>query len=289
MYISVVVMTPKKLILFPLAWIIMHASIAQQTETFSDLRVLVDSIIRYEIGYLPDSTTDVMPSYIWDTTQHRGMPPSFSSFTPNPMTAISLDGRRISMDELNAYQVKNIANIQVFPKDDARAVALLGSRAANGLILIETRKTGFFKKGKRKFYEEDIEKNLFAFIGKKISVNEFDPNENNSFYTIDSLTNEIIKHTSVVMDRAFRATYQVIQPVFNDLQLDTIEFIAYDHYGRPAFENYPYVILYLSKAEDGQYFHQKGLFNQLILETFLYSFPTNLFGHLSPIGLFVPA
>jgi TonB-dependent SusC/RagA subfamily outer membrane receptor len=126
-----------------------NGTFAQSSDFQSDLKIKIDSIIPYQIGYFPDSTTDVMPSHIWDTTQHRGMPPSFSSFPPNPMTAVSLDGRRISMDELNAYQVKDIANIQVFPKDDARAVALFGSRAANGLILIQTKKAGFFKKGKR--------------------------------------------------------------------------------------------------------------------------------------------
>lgn len=48
------------------------------------------------------------------------------------------------------------------------------------------------------------------------------------------------------------------KPVFNKLQQDTINFLAFDHYGRPKFENYEYVLLYLSKSEkDNRLYHQK--------------------------------
>ncbi|HWR32822.1 MAG TPA: hypothetical protein VN451_04825, partial [Chitinophagaceae bacterium] len=57
---------------------------------------------------------------------------------------------------------------------------------------------------------------------------------------------------------------KLIKAVFNDLDADTIDFIAYHHYGRPGFENFEFVLLYISKSDDGKYFfHQKYQFDVL--------------------------
>ena len=110
--------------------------------------------------------------------------------------------------------------------------------------------------------------NLFAFVAQKISLDEFDPNANHKqpiSIEVDSTTGDtIVRKKSYIMDHAFEAKYKVIQPVFNDLKTDTIVFKAYDHYGRPAFEMYSTVLLYISKSEDGSYyFHQKYQFDPL--------------------------
>jgi hypothetical protein len=108
------------------------------------------------------------------------------------------------------------------------------------------------------FYLEDKSVNLFAFIGEKISVEEYDPNSNNTRIKINPVTKDTIKYISLITDNAFNVKYKIIKPVFNDLKVDTVEFIAYDHYGRPGFENYNNVILYISKSEKGEYYvHQK--------------------------------
>ena len=107
--------------------------------------------------------------------------------------------------------------------------------------------------------------NLYAFVGKKISVTEFDPNENQedvptNNYEIDEETGDTLKivKKSYVMDRAFKCRYKVVRQMFNYLKTDTVEFIAYDHYGTPGFAERDTVILYLSKSKDGShYFHQK--------------------------------
>lgn len=104
--------------------------------------------------------------------------------------------------------------------------------------------------------------NLYAFVGKKISVIEFDPNDNTDIieYGIDEDTGDSVKtiRKKYVTDRAFRCKYQVIKKMFNDLENDTVEFTAYDHYGTPGFTENDTVILYLSKSKDGShYFHQK--------------------------------
>ena len=113
---------------------------------------------------------------------------------------------------------------------------------------------------KSEFNNESI--NLYAFIGEKISVTEFDPNENNTRIEIDSISGDTIRRVSYVMDSGFKSKYKVVKNVFNDLKTDTIEFVAYDHYGRPGFENYKNVILYISlNKEKGNYYHQKYQFD----------------------------
>ena len=106
--------------------------------------------------------------------------------------------------------------------------------------------------------------NLNVFIGEKISVTEFNPNVNNIQIEIDSISGDTIQHINYVMDYAYNAKYKVLKNVFNDLNTDTISFVAYNHYGRPGFENYDYVLLYLSyNKEKEHYYHQKYLFDAL--------------------------
>lgn len=115
------------------------------------------------------------------------------------------------------------------------------------------------------FYEEDDSVNLFAFVGKKISVTQFDPNaERPEKIVIDSVTREKTVWKTYSMDAGFRCKYVVLRNVFNKLQKDTVDFIAYDHYGRPGFEDCETVLLYISKSKDGtHFFHQKYQYDEL--------------------------
>lgn len=125
--------------------------------------------------------------------------------------------------------------------------------------------------------------NLYAFVGKKISVIEFDPNENQEDvqtgrYEIDEETGDTLKivKKSYVMDRAFKCRYKVVRQMFNYLKTDTVEFIAYDHYGTPGFAERDSVILYLSKSKDGShYFHQKYQYDNVYINKkgHYYSYP----------------
>ena len=106
-------------------------------------------------------------------------------------------------------------------------------------------------------------------MGEKISLTEYDPNadyDKPKKIDIDSTTGDtIVQRRSFILDNAFEAKYKVLQCVFNDLKIDTITFKAFDHYGRPAFENHSPVLLYISKSEDGSYyFHQKYQFDPLL-------------------------
>lgn len=104
--------------------------------------------------------------------------------------------------------------------------------------------------------------NLYAFIGEKISVEEFDPNINNEITgkEIDEETGDSVRviKQHFVMDKAYRCKYKIVKNIFNNLPNDTIEFVAYDHYGKPAFSERDFAILYLSEnKKDNHYFHQK--------------------------------
>jgi hypothetical protein len=115
------------------------------------------------------------------------------------------------------------------------------------------------------YFVEDKSVNLFAFVGKKISVIEFDPNaEKEEKTSIDSVTGEKIIDRSYIMDLGFKCKYLIQKNVFNRLETDTIDFIAYDHHGRPNFEKTEFVLLYVSKSQKGNYyFHRKYQFYYL--------------------------
>ena len=130
------------------------------------------------------------------------------------------------------------------------------------IILISCKSTKIDTESEFKMTNDSV--NLYAFIGEKISVIEFDPNENNERMEIDSITGDTLIFKSYVMDNGFRNKYKVIRNVYNELETDTVEFDAYDHYGRPAFENYKNVILYLSYSEEkNKYYHQKYIFDPI--------------------------
>lgn len=128
------------------------------------------------------------------------------------------------------------------------------------IILISCKSTKVGKLSEFKTSNDSV--NLYAFIGEKISIIEFDPNKNNTQIVIDSITGDTIRRIRHVMDYGFKSKYKILKNVFNDLKTDTVEFVVYNHYGRPKFENYKNVILYISlNKEKNNYYHQKYQFD----------------------------
>lgn len=84
---------------------------------------------------------------------------------------------------------------------------------------------------------------LFAFVGEKISV---DP----------------LPYKQGSMDNCFKAKFLILKKVYGNFPLDTIEFVAYDHYGIPPFSKFKNVLLYVS-ADSGTYYHQKYMYNDV--------------------------
>ena len=110
-------------------------------------------------------------------------------------------------------------------------------------------------------YSENNEINLFAFIGKKISVKTFerDTTATEKFIGIDGYT---VVQKVIYFDQQFKAKYKIEKRLFNNFKNDTILFLVYDHYGRTKFEKYEYAIMYISKTEkDNQFYLQKYMYD----------------------------
>jgi hypothetical protein len=99
---------------------------------------------------------------------------------------------------------------------------------------------------------QEAKVNLFVFVGEKISVEAFSP---------------VVPEGSYLMDNAYKAKYKIIKTVYGQFENDTIEFEVYDHYGFPPFAAYTNVLLYVSKAGDGTWFHQKYQYSDVYLTT----------------------
>ncbi|MEL7119976.1 MAG: hypothetical protein AAFO07_11060 [Bacteroidota bacterium] len=116
------------------------STFGQSNEEKSSLRIKVDSIIRFQIGYISDSTTNKLPLYKWDSSKYKGLHPSFASLPPNPMTRIILDQQLIEIQELNSYSLSDIEILKVYGKQDRMAFAIYGSSAKNGVIILKRKR-----------------------------------------------------------------------------------------------------------------------------------------------------
>ncbi|MDJ1486351.1 hypothetical protein QNI16_38080 [Cytophagaceae bacterium YF14B1] len=107
---------------------------------------------------------------------------------------------------------------------------------------------------------------LIVFVGEKIEV-KYSPEEEKEA-RIDTIIKgkdtSYVKHVTFRMDNRYIAKYRVLQLVHGSYTSDTIEFIAFDHYGDPAFSNFKTVLLFVSKYGDKLY-HEKYQYFALYL------------------------
>lgn len=85
---------------------------------------------------------------------------------------------------------------------------------------------------------------MLVFVGEKLDVKELDPEE------------------GIIINNKFLAKYRILERVCGNYSKNTIEFIVYDHYGKPEFEKYETVMLYVVEDE-GKYYHEKYQFDDL--------------------------
>lgn len=97
--------------------------------------------------------------------------------------------------------------------------------------------------GPVKNYGVNVNTPLFAFVGEKIWVEPLPADSNEANF-----------------NQGFKAKYKILQKVYGDFPEETIEFLAYDHYGTPPFSKFKNVLLYLS-ADSGTYYQEKYMFN----------------------------
>lgn len=110
-------------------------------------------------------------------------------------------------------------------------------------------------------YNEDTAVNLFAFIGKKLSVKTCDRPLTKK--TVNSKGDTVITDIGY-FDACYIAEYEVKDLVFNNLKKDTVVFEAYNHMGNPFFDKSDYCLLYLSKYTDkNEYYLQKYMYDHV--------------------------
>ena len=95
---------------------------------------------------------------------------------------------------------------------------------------------------------------LIVFIGEKIEVNYVERPWSVSDTIIED--NDTIIYISVRMDSEYLAKYKILQLINGSYKSDTIEFIVFDHYGKPAFSKYQTVLLFVSDY-NGKLYHEK--------------------------------
>lgn len=98
---------------------------------------------------------------------------------------------------------------------------------------------------------------LFAFVGQQVKVEEFQPTDDCTPKPNAPKPPDGVEKVCVVMNAAFHAEYRVLQPVYGQYDGDMIRFDAFDHYGRPRFAQYEHALLFVYRADDGRWIHEK--------------------------------
>ena len=83
---------------------------------------------------------------------------------------------------------------------------------------------------------DDKNPKLYVFIAEKIIARSAPPN-----YCPEG------GRSWIVMDSRYEAKYKILKNIYGDYAQDTITFMAYDHYGEPAFLAYQYAMLFVSE------------------------------------------
>ncbi|MDH1881142.1 hypothetical protein ACTS9T_12550 [Empedobacter falsenii] len=107
---------------------------------------------------------------------------------------------------------------------------------------------------------------IYAFIGKVIESNKVDYKEH--YDLKDKITNyslqigdtkndyQLIDKAPILMDEMYVTKVKVIKWLNNDIKKDIIEFVSFDHYGKPDFLSVEYPILYLGFNKKKKEFYQ---------------------------------
>jgi hypothetical protein len=99
---------------------------------------------------------------------------------------------------------------------------------------------------------------LIVFVGEIISV-KYSPLQQKKEPLVPVIRNgdtTYMQPVRIIFDGRYVAKYKVLKLVYGSYKADTIEFIAFDHYGEPAFSKFKTVLLFVS-IKDGKFYHEK--------------------------------
>ena len=91
---------------------------------------------------------------------------------------------------------------------------------------------------------------ILAFVGKKVFL-RYAPIDREP--TIDENGDEQI---IISLDSRFEARYEILHLVSGDYDGDQIDFVAFDHYGEPAFSDHESILIFVHDTPEGR-FHDK--------------------------------
>ena len=86
---------------------------------------------------------------------------------------------------------------------------------------------------------------VYAFIGKKISVNHFTPE---------------VEEGVISLSSGYKANYEILEQFSGEMLPTNIQFEAYTHFRYPQFAEHDIVLLYLIKV-NGDFYHLKYTFD----------------------------
>ncbi len=107
-------------------------------------------------------------------------------------------------------------------------------------------------------FAQNNKDSLLVFVGKQIEV-IYSPSEQKPDVIDTIITGNdtsYIKQISFNLDKRYSARYEILDIINGSYGLDTIEFIAYDHYGAPAFSKFENALLFVSYSK-GKLYHEK--------------------------------
>ena len=97
---------------------------------------------------------------------------------------------------------------------------------------------------------------VIAFVGEKTFVEE---REKPQFMDFEMPDGRVVTRKLPAFDTRYEARYSIKDIVHGDYKKESVDFVAYNHYGRPGFPHVNPVLLFLVNYED-EWVHSKYLF-----------------------------
>jgi len=112
----------------------------------------------------------------------------------------------------------------------------------------------------------NVDTNLYVIVATKIKLEELKLNINtkshDDFLRKYGIIDSLGRGKDVQFDIShYRAKYKIIRNLYNKIETDTVEFVNTSWYGRPPFEKFDYVVLYLYKNKNGVFLSGHYMFD----------------------------
>lgn len=88
---------------------------------------------------------------------------------------------------------------------------------------------------------------LIVFVGRLVSIEKIPQ----KMFREEIRDGDTIRYAlPIIFDSKFKSKFEVVKLINGYYSQDTIEFISYDHYGKPGYTNFEYSLLFVSVYND---------------------------------------